>query len=214
MKFKERIVHFLKTIEVGYYFNFIEFILFSAGVYLGTTENMSLIVVALILMFFVYIIKCLLEIKDKLVMEVDHWKDKLGSLLIKKNQSSILFAPFITRSNGTCYVKLNISSMDITVFEPSLRVDYIGKISDSCIIDSNVMLPVEEGSSHRTHRENVEFTFFEKENMNVAKIKPNASQDGQYFQFDFSFPEQYFERFSFSLIDSTDRHISDIDFNY
>lgn len=203
----------LSIIEVNYFFNIIEFIIFVFGIYLGMTEDIIYIVSASVVVALLYIVKLLLQIKDDLSKEVQTQKDKLSSIFINKNQSRFMFSPFITRINSDYLIKLNIASVT-PIKNPILRLEYSDAISNENLIKSSIYENVDDKNSHKAMKDYFEFNHYSEENVCVVTIMPIESQMDRFYKYQFQVPRSSYKNISFSLVNGSGKHLSEIDFNW
>lgn len=211
MPSSKKIKGLLKNLEPQIYFNIVEFLIFIAGIYLGMTQNKIYILVSIGYVALVYIIKILFEIKNEIASDLKSERDKIGSLLIQKNQSTILYSPYITKSGDMYEILLIISSMN-KINNPELRIEYSSVISCENIIVSDFMEEIEVGSDHKSRINCASFNYYEEEELCVVNVKPRKKQGNEYFLYELKIPCVEYGKMNFSLIDGTSKHISNINF--
>ncbi|MEG0294321.1 hypothetical protein [Enterococcus sp.] len=212
MLYNKHIKNFLENLEPHHYFNLVEFIIFIIGIYLGTTQKIVYIAISIGYVFFIYIVKTLFEIKYELASDLKFERDKMSRLFIQKNESIILFCPYIKKKGDFYEIFLNISSIS-KINNPNLRIEYSDSVSCENIITSNFMEQIDEGGTHMSRIEYASFKHHPTEKSCVVNIRPRKKQDDKYFQYEFIIPTKAYNKMSFSLLDSTDKYISDVDFN-
>lgn len=212
MKFKNCITSFLNNIKVDYYFNLIEFLLFLCGIILGVIDNMLYIYISIFCVFLVYIIKCLLEINDNQKMEILDLKKKISSIFIKKDDCSIIFAPYVFCENGENHIKLLVNTVNRYTNVIVIRAEYSGDISEEKIIFSQRYENASNDGdqAHKYLVDNTNFKFYKEENLSVVKINSDKSEDGKYFEFNFKYSNKYSNKISYSLEDNTGKILTDI----
>lgn len=213
MSYNKKTKRLLTNLEPHHYFNIVEFVIFIIGIYLGITQKIVYIAISVGYVCLIYIIKILFEIKHEIALDLKFEKDKTSRVFIQKNKSSILFSPYIKKNEGLYEIVLNISSMN-KISSPHLRVEYSESISCENIIKSNFLEEVDEVGTHEYRVEYASFKYHSAEKLCVVNINPRRNESDTYFQYEFTIPIEAYNKISFSLLDSTDRYISEIDFNY
>lgn len=204
----------LENTKFNVYFNAIEFILFILGVYLGYTQNKIYMITSIILVGFIFIIKILLEIYYENQSEISHLKNQISTLIINKNESIIMYAPYVKRNKEKSEVTLTVFSQNKNILSPKLRIEYSGDVSSAQLLNSKSYEAVNGNSSHMVLREEDSFEFFPEENLSVETISARRIENDKYFQFHFVIETRYMNSIKYSLIDNTGKYISDIHLNH
>lgn len=213
MRFDKLFKEKLFIIEINYFFNIIEFIIFVFGIYLGMTEDTIYIGSASFVVALLYVIKLLLQIKDDLSKELQTQKDKLSSIFINKNQSRIMVSPFISRINTDYLISLNVASAT-TIKSPILRLEYPDTISTSNLVKSSTYVNVDDNFTHKVKKDYFEFIHYSEENVCVIKIEPIQSQMDRFYQYQIQIPCDIYKDISFSLVNGSGKFLSDFDLDW
>ncbi|KZK11937.1 hypothetical protein LLI816_06740 [Lactococcus lactis subsp. lactis] len=201
MKFNILIKKFFKSINLNLTFNFIEFAIFLVGLWLGATQNLIYILVCILVTALIYIIKILMEIKNDNDNEINILKDKISSIIITKNHSSVLYAPYIQDKEGYYEIDLTVSMLDENITSPlQLRIDYTGENFRQAPIIKDF---VDDTNDHLMR--------YEDQKKCVQTIKADCSNGSKFLKFKFKTKIENISRLTFSLVDNTGRHISDLD---